>query len=135
MNGYRFIPFLETSGTEVIFLFLALLGATFGKIYPPFFRCKAISLLLPFFCIFLVLTLKLHFSPVSFFLSVFSYFKLISGVILPPWILSKFCLEQFHFKRNMEEKLFLLFLLLLFFFVSHLSSPAGSLHVPSNERY
>ena len=56
MNGYRFIPFLDTSGTEVIFLFLALRGATFGKIYPPFFR---------YFCI--VLTLKLHFSPVSFF--------------------------------------------------------------------
>ena len=33
----------------MIFLFLALLGATFGKIYPPFFRCTAISLLLPFF--------------------------------------------------------------------------------------
>ena len=51
----------------MIFLFLALFGATFGKIYPCFFQCKAISLLLPFFCIFLVLTLELHFSPVSFF--------------------------------------------------------------------
>ena len=65
LNGYRFIPFLETSGTEVIFLFLALLGATFGKIYPPFFRCKAISLLLPFFCIFLQFPFFCPFSLIS----------------------------------------------------------------------
>ena len=51
----------------MIFLFLALLGATFGKIFPSFFQCKAISLLLSVFCIFLVLTLELYFSPVSFF--------------------------------------------------------------------
>ena len=63
-----------TSGTEVIFLFLALLGTTFVKIYPSFFQCKAISLLLPVVCIFLALTLELHISPVAFFSARFLLF-------------------------------------------------------------
>ena len=133
MKSYCLISFLETSGTEVIFLFLALLGATFGKIYPSFFQCKAISLLLPVFCIFLVLTLELHISPVAFFSARFPLFlanlwRHVASMDLIQVLSLTVSLQRKHGSK-------IVFVVVVVFFVSLLSSSAGSLHVPSNERY
>ena len=133
MKSYCLISFLDTSGTEVIFLFLALLGATFGKIYPSFFQCKAISLLLPVFCIFLALTLELHISPVAFFSARFLLFianlwRHVASMDLIQVISLTVSLQRKHGSK-------IVFVVVVFFFVSLLSSSAGSLHVPSNERY